>query len=306
MKMKTKRMDTAMTNEIIELLPSADLKAKIKETNHQFTEEELLQIIYSYAPTFDTKLEMLARFAKIAKPDVAALANVYVEHEKNNLAYFLQAEEGVVYELCIKEHPDACEEKYLCASYPAALVCIDRFYEEYADVNAKETEKSRYTITKRKIFAEGDIFDEDACAECVLGLNKVLLEVSDYKHHVDCDCEHECSECKELLPCRGVDISYPCFAHNYDIIKYSDYELKEHFGINVCLNDGKCDGKASEFYVIPLGSQNVREYRWEDFSDEHEHIELPRATLATLEDLNETERKNYDAFVAFWKSQKEE
>ena len=295
-----------MTNEIIELLPSADLKAKIKETNHQFTEEELLQIIYSYAPTFDTKLEMLARFAKIAKPDVAALANVYVEHEKNNLAYFLQAEEGVVYELCIKEHPDACEEKYLCASYPAALVCIDRFYEEYADVNAKETEKSRYTITKRKIFAEGDIFDEDACAECVLGLNKVLLEVSDYKHHVDCDCEHECSECKELLPCRGVDISYPCFAHNYDIIKYSDYELKEHFGINVCLNDGKCDGKASEFYVIPLGSQNVREYRWEDFSDEHEHIELPRATLATLEDLNETERKNYDAFVAFWKSQKEE
>ena len=306
MKMKTKRMDTAMTNEIIELLPSADLKAKIKETNHQFTEEELLQIIYSYAPTFDTKLEMLARFAKIAKPDVAALANVYVEHEKNNLAYFLQEEAGVVYELCIKEHPDACEEKYLCASYPAALVCIDRFYEEYADVNAKETEKSRYTITKRKIFAEGDIFDEDACAECVLGLNKVLLEVSDYKHHVDCDCEHECSECKELLPCRGVDISYPCFAHNYDIIKYSDYELKEHFGINVCLNDGKCDGKASEFYVIPLGSQNVREYRWEDFSDEHEHIELPRATLATLEDLNETERKNYDAFVAFWKSQKEE
>ena len=306
MKMKTKRMDTAMTNEIIELLPSADLKAKIKETNHQFTEEELLQIIYSYAPTFDTKLEMLARFAKIAKPDVAALANVYVEHEKNNLAYFLQAEEGVVYELCIKEHPDACEEKYLCASYPAALVCIDCFYEEYADVNAKETEKSRYTITKRKIFAEGDIFDEDACAECVLGPNKVLLEVSDYKHHVDCDCEHECSECKELLPCRGVDISYPCFAHNYDIIKYSDYELKEHFGINVCLNDGKCDGMASEFYVIPLGSQNVREYRWEDFSDEHEHIELPRATLATLEDLNETERKNYDAFVAFWKSQKEE
>lgn len=295
-----------MTNEIIELLPSADLKAKIKETNHQFTEEELLQIIYSYAPTFDTKLEMLARFAKVASPELAALANVYVEHEKNNLAYFLQEEAGVVYELCIKEHPDAYEEKYLCASYPAVLVCIDRFYEEYADINAKETEKTRYTITKRKIFTKDDKFEEDACAECVLGPNKVLLEVSDYKHHVDCDCEYECSECKELLPCRNVDVSYPCFAHNYDIIQYSDYQLKEHFGINVCLNDGKCDGKASEFYVIPLGSQNVREYRWEDFSDEHEHIELPRATLATLEDLNETERKNYDAFVAFWKSQKEE
>lgn len=295
-----------MTNEIIELLPSADLKAKIKETNHQFTEEELLQIIYSYAPTFDTKLEMLARFAKTAKPDVAALATVYVEHEKNNLAYFLQAEEGVVYELCIKEYPDAYEEKYLCASYPAALVCIDRFYEEYADIDIKETEKSRYTITKRKIFTEGDIFDEDACAECVLGPNKVLLEVSDYKHHVDCDCEYECSECKELLPCRNVDISYPCFAHNYDIIRYIDYQLKEHFGINVCLNDGKCDGMASEFYVLPLDSYTIREHQFENLFDYHQHIELPQATLATREALSEIDRKNYDAFVAFWESQKEE
>ena len=35
-----------MVNEIIELLPSADLRAKIKETNHQFKESELLEIIY--------------------------------------------------------------------------------------------------------------------------------------------------------------------------------------------------------------------------------------------------------------------
>lgn len=42
-----------MVNEIIELLPSTELKAKIKETNHQFKENELLQIIYRYAPTFD-------------------------------------------------------------------------------------------------------------------------------------------------------------------------------------------------------------------------------------------------------------
>lgn len=31
-----------MTNEIIELLPSADLRAKIRETGHQFKELELL------------------------------------------------------------------------------------------------------------------------------------------------------------------------------------------------------------------------------------------------------------------------
>ena len=45
-----------MINEIIDLLPSGDLKEKIKATNYQFTESELLQIIYKYAPTFYEKL----------------------------------------------------------------------------------------------------------------------------------------------------------------------------------------------------------------------------------------------------------
>ena len=48
-----------MTNEIIELLPSSDLKEKIRETNYRFTENELLQIIYRYCPTFDLRLSMM-------------------------------------------------------------------------------------------------------------------------------------------------------------------------------------------------------------------------------------------------------
>ena len=43
------------------------------------------------------------------------------------------------------------DECYICASYKAALVCIDRFYEEYASVDAKETEKTKYKITKLNI-----------------------------------------------------------------------------------------------------------------------------------------------------------
>ena len=55
-----------MINEIIRLLPSNDLKEKIKSTNYQFTESELLQIIYNYAPTFYEKLSMLEQFSAIA------------------------------------------------------------------------------------------------------------------------------------------------------------------------------------------------------------------------------------------------
>ena len=289
-----------MVNEIIELLPSTELKAKIKETNHQFKESELLQIIYRYAPSFDTRIDLLERFSGIANSDVASLAKVYIEYERENFSRFIEAPEGFVYELCIKDTPESYEEKYLCASYQAALVCIDRFYEEYADVDTKETEKSRYRIIKRKVFSENDTFEEDAYAECVLGANKTVLEVSDYRNPADCDSEIMCSECKEICPRRCDDLSFPCFAHNYAVIKYKDYNGLEHFGVNICLE--KCDGMAQELYVIPLDSSEIREHRFDAVFFAHEHIELPLATLASPDDLDEVMRKNYFDFVEYWSS----
>ena len=292
-----------MINEIIELLPSADLKAKIRKTNYQFKENELLQIIYTYAPTFDARLTLLGRFAEIASPDISALAKVYIEYEQENFNRFVDAPEGFVYELCIKETPDTHEEKYLCSSYRAALICIDRFYEEYASVDAKETDKTRYKILKRKIFSQNDKFDEDVYGDCVLGQNKTVLEVSDYKNPADCELDVLCSECKEICPRRCDDLSFPCFACNHSIIKYQDYEGKDCFGVNICLED--CDGTAEAFYVIPLDSSTIREHRFEDNFYDHQHIELPLATLATPEELDETMRKNYFDFISFLKEQKQ-
>ena len=147
-----------MINEIIGLLPSGNLKEKIKSTNHQFTESELLQIIYNYAPTFYEKLSMLERFSATASSDVAALAKAYIEYEQNNYNRFVAEDSGFIYELHIKETPDSQDECYICSSYKAALVCIDCFYEEYASVGAKETEKTKYKIIKRKIFFEENKF----------------------------------------------------------------------------------------------------------------------------------------------------
>lgn len=293
-----------MINEIIELLPSAELKAKIKETNHQFKENELLQIIYRYAPTFDARIDLLERFSNIATSDAAALAGIYIEYERQNFSRFIETPDGFVYELCIKETPEAYEEKYLCSSYHAALVCIDRFYEEYAGVGTKETEKSRYKIIKRKVFSENDMFEEDAYAECVLGANKTVLEVSDYRNPADCNAEIICSECKEMCPRRCDNLSFPCFVHNYAVIKYQDYNGSEHFGVNICW--GKCDGMAQELYVIPLDSSEIREHRFDADFLNHVHIELPLVTLASPDDLDETMRRNYFDFVEHWRSQIQE
>ena len=296
--------DQVMVNEIIELLPSTELKAKIKETNYQFKENELLQIIYRYAPTFDIRLNLLGRFSNIASFDVAALAKAYIKFEQEKFSRFIKAPGNCVYELCIKDTPEAYEEKYLCSSYQAALVCIDRFYEEYADIDAKETEKSRYKIIKRKVFSENDTFEEDTYAECVLGANKTVLEVSDYRNPADCDSEILCSECKEICPYRCDDLSFPCFVHNYAVIKYRDYKGLEHFGVNICLE--KCDGMAQELYVIPLDSSAICEHRFDAEFSAHEHIELPLVTLASLDDLDEEMRKDYFDFVSYLKSRIQE
>ena len=289
-----------MINEIIELLPSSQLKEKIKETNHQFSESELLQIIYVYAETFDLRIDLLERFSRVARPDVSALAKTYIEYEQNNFKRFVEASEGFVYELHIKENPESYDEKYLCSSYNASLVCIDRYYEEYASVNAKETDRTRYKILKRKIFSESDKFDEDTFGECVLGPNKAVMEVSLCNDPADCDSEIMCSECKEICPRRCDDLSFPCFVHNYAVIKYRDYEGQDRFGVNICL--GNCDKMAQELYVIPLDAREIREHRFDCEFWDHVHIALPLAKLVTTDDLDETARKNYFDFVEYWSS----
>ena len=87
---------------------------------------------------------------------------------------------------------------------------------------------------------------------------------------------------------------------DYAIIKYLDHEEKERFGVSICWDD-TCNGLGEEFYVIPLNSQSIREQRFDDNFYEHQHIPLPLATLAKLDDLDENMRKNYLAFVEWLK-----
>lgn len=287
-----------MLNEIIELLPSPDLKEKIKETNHQFKDNELLQIIYKYAPTFDLRLKLLSKFAQIASSDVSALAKVYIEYEQEKLKRFIEASDGFIYELHIKETPESYDESYICSSYNASLVCIDCFFEEY---DAKETEQTRYRIIKRKIFSECKTFEEDIYAECVLGANKTILEVSDYHNPRECENETLCSECTEICHRRCDTILFPNFVNDQDIIKYYHYEGKPTFGVCLYTED-----LAEDLYVIPLNSTTIRDHLFKDDSDyyDHCHIELPLAKLTTPDELDEVMRKNYFDFIGFLKEKK--
>lgn len=287
-----------MTNEIIELLPSIELKNKIKETNYKFSEDNLLQIIYTYAKSFDDRISLLERFSKIANEETSKLAKMYIDFELQNLRNFTAPSDGFVYELLIKDKPDAYEERYLCSSYNAALNYIDRFYEQYASINAKETEESRYRIIKRKVFSENDSFEEDEYFECELGPNKTLLKVIDSHFSPHCPEDIEsCSDCKALCHNRGDQIKYPNFIPNKSILKYRDHNGINCFGINI--NWVPTSETVDDFYVIKLNSGPMLEKDYEEAQFCHVHIPAPLANLADVSDLDDKTRERYYEFIEF-------
>lgn len=142
-----------MTNEIINLLPSEQLKDKIREIGHAFTDIDLLYIISMYAPTFDRKLEMLSRFEGIASPEVAEAARKFIEHYKKHRDAFFGNTDGTIFKVKIWQDnlPGHLENDFdfIAASFESALIGIDRYYSEYEEV---ESSIARYKIIKKASF----------------------------------------------------------------------------------------------------------------------------------------------------------
>lgn len=288
-----------MVDEIIALLPSRDLKNKIRETNRQFSDAELLQIICGYAPDLETRIAWLDRFSKQTDPETASFATAYRSWLEKSLERFMQESDGFVFELHIKDTPDSADECYLCGSYPAARKLIDLYHEEYAEVGAIETEKTRYRIVKRELYTGDDRYDFeiDPYSECVLGAEKTVLTIEDYKHSEEyCGSEALCSECNKLCPWRADELMFPCFARDRDLIRYHDQSGKECFGMSLLWADRE---ELACYYVIPLDSDVIRSHQFEEADAAHQHVALPLAEIASVNELRDTMRKDYIAFMEY-------
>ena len=120
-----------MKDTVLSLLPSHALREKIREVGYEFTEQELLFILYEYAPTFEERVTLLERFAETATPEIKKTVRLITAWQRRIFDAFRVLGEGEVYELHIKDTPDSYDETYLCGSYEAALAYIDLFYKEY-------------------------------------------------------------------------------------------------------------------------------------------------------------------------------
>lgn len=271
-----------LQQEILSCLWSTDLKRYVAEHNYTFSTVELLSIAYHYAPTFQERLRLLGLLADHA-PEVSEFASQCIRFQNDCLARFCRHGDNEVYELRIKEEPDAYEERYLCASYETALDMIDGFYREYDFVSEKET--VRYVITKRKILQPADAFQEDELQECELGAGKVLISAELWGDENDP---------KGQL----VEVEFPGFIPHLSAVRYRKGAGSICRGVCLAGDPFPTDS----CYVIPFDTEvlKTREHEKHWGGHWHEHIPGPDIEALPMEALTEKEKSDYLAFVQFW------
>ena len=288
-----------LQNEIIGLLPSAELREAIPERGKTFTEPELLKLVCDYAPDYETRLSLLERLRASFTGELREYAGRLIERQKFCLNELLTPEENAVYELHIKDHPDACDERYLCGSYEAAQKLIPLFYREY---ECGPTEETVFRIEKRKIYRGSDAepFSEDYLGDAVLLPSGKLYSVNVRKGELDqCGGTACCSKCSLLCP-ENTDVEFPRIISRGDIVKFRcTPNQPERIGFVPFF----CDSETEiEYYVIPLDCAMIRYRRFDtDFWD-HEHIPAPLARKISPDELNEKMREDSLAFTEHLKS----
>lgn len=136
-----------LQRRIVSLIPSTSLKNRIKLTNHRFSDADLLSIAYRYAPDFDARIELLQMLEQHFTGELRDYTSRLIQVQRQMLEVFGEPTENAVFELHIKDTPDAYDERYLCKSFDAAFRIIPLFFKEY---DCEENALTRYTIVKRR------------------------------------------------------------------------------------------------------------------------------------------------------------
>ena len=279
-------MTNDLQSKIISLIPSHSLKKQIRLSGFHFSDEDLLTTAYQYAPDFETRIELLQALAQTFSGELKEYVSRLILIQRQMLESFLTQEDDVIYELHIKDTPDAYDERYICRSFHDAVGIIPLFHKAY---HCEEIASSRYSVAKRRILSEETGFSEDELGELVLlpGRKVYSVDVYSFFHQAEAcsgeciDCDRPCADCHEIL--------FPSFVKHGDAVKFYEYSGEESFGIIFDL-DGLPD---SECYVIPLDSNAVCYHDFANIHNAHAHIPAPMTERIEPEDLPQRMREDY-------------
>lgn len=273
---------------ITDLLPSMELKNKIKETDHKFTEYELVLIAEEYAETVNDKLEKLLYLAEnLVEEEEREFARERAKKIENDLNTFAKREPHTVYQVEIEDKPDAYRETYICKDYRTALITIAKYCAEY-EVTLDEF--SHICIKKRTVFASNTDFENDELGGVFL--NEKLLPTFVWTGWQTKDEDY--SE-----PVIIETPKYPNFLKPYSPVKFKDY-YGYHYGLQI---EKFREDEHDDAFVIYLDTGLYNRESLEDFENSHTHVSIPDIVQVELEDLPDNERKNCEKLIAYLKAQ---
>ena len=284
-------MTDELYDRVLSLLPSEDLKEAIRRTGYRLSDWDLLAIAWRYAPDYDARIALLRELGEGLEEEYRAYVSRILDTQREMLEGFSLQEEGTVYELFVKETPDACDEGTLCRSYEEALRMIPLIYQEYPF--CEEGEETRYRVVKRRILSDQTGFLEDEMGEARLLPGKKLYDVQLYAlDHRPEECEGGCVSCE--FPCVGChEVRFPTFVRHGDAVKYKrdPFFGGQAFGIVFDLGEDA----SADCYVIPLDSLAVRYHDFENIHNAHQHIPAPLVERVEPSALPEKLRADYEA-----------
>ena len=280
---------TELYNQVLDLIPSKDLKQAIKKNHTVFKPIELAEIIERYAKSFDQRIMMFEEL-KDCIDDCAVIEFIerQVQYHLDSRARFISEDDGSVFELLIKETPDGYEERYLCTSFEAAIRYIPLFFQEYECAPNADT---YYEIKKRKIIGELEAFQEDCIASCYLNNNAEPLtyDACDIERN---HCDGRCFDCNQTC-FYNIEIGFPVFLDNLALVRYKTGN-KHSYGIH--LNNITDD---DTIYVLDLANEvmTYKDYKNDFYA--HDHIDAPLVEKVDLQDVPDDIRKTYETYIAY-------
>lgn len=279
-------------DKIVSTFWSEGLKKHIRETGYVFPPEDLLAVIYQHIHDFEERMKYFQLTADHV-PEASEHAKQIIAWERKRLEDFCRLNPGEVYELRVSDEPGGEETNFLCGDFDTAVALIDRYYEWFDWL--VETERSRYSILRRRLLTASERSYDDVLGSCDLLPGKRINRVWYGGKSELPDCTENCAKCHQQCVANQ-EAEYPNFLPENSPVRYRLPDGTVHFGVTL-----KQMSTESLVYIIPLHETMIanRDYSQFCVCHEHEHIPFPDVDAVPCGELPSEFRENYDAFIAF-------
>lgn len=279
-------------DKIVSTFWSEGLKKHIRETGYVFPPEDLLAVIYQHIHDFEERMKYFQLTADHV-PEASEHAKQIIAWERRRLEDFCRLNPGEVYELRVSDEPGGEETNFLCGDFDTAVALIDRYYEWFDWL--VETERSRYSILRRRLLTASERSYDDVLGSCDLLPGKRINRVWYGGKSELPDCTENCAKCHQQCVANQ-EAEYPNFLPENSPVRYRLPDGTVHFGVTL-----KQMSTESLVYIIPLHETMIanRDYSQFCVCHEHEHIPFPDVDAVPCGELPSEFRENYDAFIAF-------